>query len=162
MSRSFASLPLLVLIAASPALAGNVQPGEWEQTLTLEPSEGSPHGPMKQTVRSCITSADAAIFNDRDRWAQEMVSANPEAGCKIKETKQDGNAITAVLTCDGDLTLTVKQDFNGTEGSIDAQTAVGGVVQGRNLIRSKRISETCSPETIERWKAVNPGKTFTP
>lgn len=164
MSRSpIALLPLLVLVAASPALASDVKPGEWEQTLTVEAAnDPSGHGAMKQTVRSCITSQDAAIFNDRDRWAQAMVDANPQAGCKVKETKQDGNAVTAVLTCENELMLTVKQDFTGTAGSIDAQTAVSGVVQGRNLIESKRVSDTCSPEAIERWKAQNPGKTFEP
>jgi hypothetical protein len=117
---------------------------------------------MKQTVRSCITKQDAEIFNDPKRWAQEMVNANPQAGCKIQDTKQEGSATTAVLACEGDVTLTVKQDFSGTTGAIDAQTAVGGVVQGKNRIASKRVSETCSPETIEQWKSQNPGKTFAP
>lgn len=164
MSRSpIALLPLLALVAATPALAGEIQSGEWEQTLTVV-AEGAPpgHGPMKQTMRTCITSREAAIFSDRERWAQEMMNANPQAGCKLGETKQKGNAVTAVLTCPEDLTLTVTQDFSGTTGVIEAQSSVGGVVQSRNRIESRRVADTCSPETIERWKQQNPGKTFAP
>jgi hypothetical protein len=161
MSRSLLAVSLL-LAFATPATASTVEPGEWEQVVSIDAAEGGPHGAMKRTVRSCITSADATALGDKQRWADEMVRANPQAECKVKETKQEGNAITAVLTCANDVVLTVRQDFQGTSGTIVAETAVGGVSQGKNKIESKRISETCSPESIEQWKSQNPGKTFAP
>jgi len=163
MSRSLPALALLApLLAALPANAGGgVQPGEWEQAMTITAPE-MPGSPMQQTVRQCITSADAAVFADRDRWAKEMVSANPQAKCKIVETKQDGSAVSVVLACEGDVRLSVRQDFQGTTGTIDAESTVGGKLQSKNHIVSKKVSDTCSPAAIEQWKKQNPGKTFAP
>jgi len=161
MSRSLLAVSLLLAFAA-PATASTVEPGEWEQTVSIDASEGGPHGSMKRTVRSCITSQDASTLGDKQRWADEMVRANPQAECKVKETKQEGNAISAVLACKNDVILTVRQDFQGTTGKIVAETTMGGVTQGKNTIESKRISDACSPESIEQWKSMNPGKTFAP
>jgi len=150
------------LLAALPAHAqGKIEPGEWEQKMTIE-HPGMPGGPMEQVVRQCITSGDVAIFSDRDRWAKEMVSANPEAQCTIKESKQDGSALSVVLACKDDVTLKVRHDYRGATGVIDAETLVAGEPQGKNHIESRKVSATCSPESIEQWKRQNPGRTFAP
>jgi len=163
MTRSLPALALLApLLAALPAHAGGrIEPGEWEQQMTITAPE-MPGSPMQQTMRQCITSADAAIFSDRDRWAKEMVNANPQVKCKIEETKQDGSALSVVLACEGDVRLTVRHDFQGTTGTIDAESTVGGAFQSKNHIVSKKVADTCSPASIEQWKKQNPGKTFAP
>jgi len=160
---ALAALALLAPLFAVPAAraASPIEPGEWEQVMTIS-AEGSPHGPMQKTARACITSEDAAIFSDGKRWADQMVKANPEAKCRIADTKHEGSAMSVVLACEGDVRLTVRHDFQGKAGTIDAETAVGGVVKGTNHIVSKKVADTCSPETIEQWKHQNPGRTFAP
>ena len=161
MTRSSLALALVLLLAPAPAFAkGEVEAGEWEQVMTIT-APGQPT-PQQQTVRQCITSADAAIFTDHERWAQEMVSANPKASCKVESSKREGTAVSVVLACQEDVRLLVKQDFRGTTGTIDAETQVGGVTQNKNHIVSKKVSDTCSPDSIELWKRQNPGKTFEP
>lgn len=161
MTRAAFVLALVPLLAAAPAGAkGDLEPGEWEQVMTIT-APGQP-APTQQTVRQCITRADAAIFGDHERWAKEMVGANPKANCKVESTKREGSAVSVVLTCADDVRLLVRQDFRGTTGTIDAESQVGGVTQGKNHIVSKKVADTCSPETIELWKRQNPGKTFEP
>jgi hypothetical protein len=163
MTRSLPALALLApLLAALPAHAGaKVEPGEWEQEMTITAPE-MPSGPMRRTLRQCITSQDVAIFADRERWAQEMVKANPTAQCKVEETRQDGNAQSVVLACEGDVRLSVRHDFQGRTGTIDAESMVGGKLTSRNHIVSKKVADACSPESIELWKKQNPGRTFAP
>jgi hypothetical protein len=162
MIRLLFALSLLApLCAASPARAERkIESGEWEQVMTIT-SPKTPQ-PAQRTVRHCITSEDARIFVDPERWAQEMVKANPAANCKIEESKQEGKALSVVLACDGDMRLHVRHDFEGRNGTIEAESMVGGVSQGRNHIVSKKVADTCSPETIEQWKRQNPGRSFAP
>jgi hypothetical protein len=161
MTRSSFVLALVPLLAAAPAAAkGNIQPGEWEQVMTIT-APGQPT-PMQQTVRQCITSGDAAIFADHERWAKEMVSANPKGQCKVESSKQEGSAVSVTLSCEDGVRLLVRQDFQGTTGTIDAETQLGGVTHNKNHIVSKKVSDTCSPDAIELWKRQNPGKTFEP
>jgi hypothetical protein len=150
------------LLAVLPAHAqGKIEPGEWEQKMTIE-HPGMPGGPMEQVVRQCITSGDAAIFSDKDRWAQEMVSANPEAQCKIQSSKQEGTALSVTLACKDDVILKVRHDYKGETGVIDAETLIAGAPQGKNHIESRKVADACGPESIEQWKRQNPGKTFAP
>jgi hypothetical protein len=163
MSRPLAAVALLAALFAAPsALAQRkVEPGEWEQVMTITASQ-MPSGPMHQTIRQCITSREAEIFADRDRWAKEMMTVNPQAKCKLQESKQDGDALAVVLACEGDVQLRVRHEFHGTTGTIDAETLVGGVTQNKNHIESRKVADTCSPAAIEQWKRQNPGKTFAP
>ncbi|HSJ96330.1 MAG TPA: DUF3617 family protein [Myxococcota bacterium] len=162
MIRSLLALALLAPLFAAPAARAEarIETGEWEQVMTVTAPEMP--SASTQTVRHCITKEDASIFTDRDRWAQAMVKANPDAKCRIQETKQDGNALTVVLACEGDMRLDVRQEFQGTTGTIDAETRIGGATQGKTHIVSKRVADTCSQATIEQWKRQNPGRPFAP
>jgi hypothetical protein len=163
MTRSLPALVLLApLLAALPARAGAlVEPGEWEQEMTISAPEMQ-SGPMHRTVRQCITSDDVEIFADGERWAQEMVNANPQARCKVEETRHEGNMRSVVLACEGDVRLSVRHEFQGRTGTIDAESMVGGKLTSRNHIVSKKVADTCSPASIEQWKQQNPGRTFAP
>lgn len=164
MKRSLLVLALSAPLLAAPATsarAAGPQPGEWEQAMTIT-TAAAPGSPQQKTIRQCITSADAALASDPKRLANEMVNANPQKKCKVEEAKQEGNALTVVLACEGDVRLYARQDFQATTGTIDAEIQVGGVSQSSNHIVSKKLSDTCSSQTIELWKAQNPGKTFAP
>lgn len=163
MRRSLLALaPLAALLAAAPADAGpRIEPGEWEQTMTMDAGPGGP-GAQTQTQRACLTAQDIEIFTDRERWAQEMLHSNPQAQCKLQDTKEAGTTVTVTLACGGGMVLTVRHDFQPRSGTIVAETRVNGELQGSNRIESRKVADTCSPETIERWKQQNPGKTFAP
>jgi hypothetical protein len=162
MIRSLLVPTLLAPLFVAPAARAEtrIETGEWEQVMTVTGPEMP--SASTQTVRHCITKEDASIFTDRDRWAQAMVQANPDAKCRIQETKQDGNALSVALACEGDMRLDVRHDFQGTTGTIDAETRIGGASQGKTHIVSKRVADTCSPATIEQWKRQNPGRPFEP
>lgn len=167
MTRPLLACTALAVAALLTALPAHAQPkvasGEWEQTFTMSETDAPGHGGMKHTVRTCVTSEDVAIFTDHERWAAEVLKgADPQAKCTLRSSRQDGTAISAVLACAEDVVLTVRQDFQGKSGRIDAETRVGGVVQGSNRIESRWVSDTCTQETIERWKQQNPGRTFAP
>lgn len=159
-----AAFAAAALLAALPAHAQpKMASGEWEQTFTMSESDAPGHGGMKHTVRTCVTSEDVAIFSDHERWAAEILKgASPQAKCTLRSSKQDGSAMSVVLACTDDVVLTIRQDFQGKSGRIDAETRIGGVMQGTNRIDSRWVSDTCTQETIERWKQQNPGRTFAP
>lgn len=164
-SAPFAALAALAagLVAAPAHAQPQVEPGEWEQTMTLSESDAPGHGGMRQSIRTCITSEDAAILGDRERWAQEMAKgASPEAKCELRSSKQNGSAVSVVLACANDVVVTVRHDFRGRTGTIETETRAGGQLQGANRIESRKVADTCSPATIERWKQLNPGRTFNP
>jgi hypothetical protein len=155
----------LVALAAAPSHAEPiVEPGEWEQTVTLSGGEeGAGFEGMSSTLLVCITSEDAAILRDRERWARQMAKGgNPQAPCEVRSSKQDGNAFSVVLACGEDAEVTVRQELRGRTGTLVAETRVGGQLHSRSHIESRKVADACSPETLERWKQQNPGRTFAP
>ncbi|HEY8495141.1 MAG TPA: DUF3617 family protein [Myxococcota bacterium] len=154
-------VPLVCVLAALPAFAQNLEPGEWEQQMTMT-APGMSGEPVKQTMRHCITSADVALLADHERYAKQVADSNPHMSCKVASAKQDGAVLTVALACDGDMQLTMRHELRGKTGVIDAESRIGGELHSKNHIVSKKVSDTCSPETIERWKQQNPGKTFEP
>jgi hypothetical protein len=163
MTRFFVRAGFLVAaLAALPAHAqGRIEPGEWEQVMTMT-APGMPGGSMKRTMRQCMTSADVAIFSDRDQWAAVIADGAGEANCKLAEVEQKGTAMLVRLECEGDMQMTMRHDFQGTTGTIDAETFVGGTSMSTSHVESKRVAATCSDESIAQWKQQNPGKTFAP
>jgi hypothetical protein len=150
------------LLAASPARAqGKIEPGEWEQVMTMS-APGMPGGSMNRTMRTCFTSSDAVMYGDRDQWAETIAEGASEANCKLAAVEQAGSALVVRLECAGDMKMTMRHDFRGATGTIDAETFVGGESMGKSHVESKRVADTCSEATIAQWKEQNPGKPFVP
>lgn len=159
----------LLLVAVSAALLaaptaraqGKIEPGEWEQVMTMN-APGMPGGVMTRTTRQCFTSGDVAIYADKEQWAKTIADGAGEANCKLAKVEQEGTALVARLECAGDMKMTMRHDFRGTTGTIDAETFIGGDSKGKSRVEAKRIAETCSDETIAQWKQQNPGRSFAP
>lgn len=159
---ALAVLPVTALLAASNARAqGKLEPGEWEQVMTMS-APGMPGGSMNRTMRTCFTTSDAVMYSDRDQWAETIAEGASEANCRLAAVEQEGSAVVVRLECAGDMTMTMRHDFRGTTGTIDAETFVGGESMGKSHVESKRVAATCSEATIAQWKEQNPGKTFVP
>ncbi len=163
MTRPFVLVAVLAVLLAAPAARGQgkIEPGEWEQVMTMS-APGMPGGSMNRTMRTCFTSGDAAMYGDRDQWAKTIAAGAGDANCTLATVEQDGTALVVRLECAGDMKMTMRHDFRGTTGTIDAETFVGGETMGKSHVESKRVADTCSDETISQWKEQNPGKAFIP
>ena len=69
------TLAFLAALAAFPAAAQQMQPGEWEFTSTMtSPAMPNPH---TMTFRNCVRKEDA---DDPTRW---MGKQNQKSDCKV-------------------------------------------------------------------------------
>lgn len=163
MTRSLVCAGFLVAaLTALPVHAqGKIEPGEWEQVMTMT-APGMPGGSMKRTMRQCMTSADVAIFGDREQWAQAIAEGTGESNCQLIKVEQDGDAMVVRLACKDDMRMMMRHEFHGTTGTIDAETFVGDTLMSTSHVESKRVAATCSDESIAQWKQQNPGKPFVP
>jgi hypothetical protein len=162
MTRSLALLafPLLVL---APAVAGaqpKLQPGEWE--LQIEVQMPGMAAPVKRTGRECYTREDSAIYADPKRWAQDMVDSTPGQECSASDIQSQGTMVSMIIQCKSGGRMKLVQDFRGKTGTMTSQMLPEGADPGPvNTIQLSHVSDTCSPETIERWKR-RTGKEFKP
>ena len=163
MTRPIFLVALLAALLAAPTARakGKIEPGEWEQVMTMT-APGMPGGSMTRTMRQCFTSGDVAIYADKDQWAKTIAEGAGEANCTLAKVEQDGTALVVRLECAGDMKMTMRHDFRGTTGTIDAETFNGDQPVSKSHVEAKRIAETCSDETIAQWKQRNPGKPFVP
>lgn len=163
MNRVVTVVALLTVLLAAPSsdAQGKIEPGEWEQVMTVT-APGMPGGSVTRTMRQCFTSADVAIFGDREQWAKAIEKDAADADCKLAKVEQDGTAMVVHLACAADTRMQMRHDFQGTTGTIDTETFSEGVSMGKSHVESKRIAATCSEESIAQWKQLNPGRTFAP
>lgn len=163
MTRPFLLVAVSAALLAAPAARaqGKIEPGEWEQVMTMT-APGMPGGSMTRTMRQCFTSSDVAIYADKDLWAKTIADGAGEANCTLAKAEQEGTALVVRLECAGDMKMTMRHDFRGTTGTIDAETFQGDDPMSKSHVESKRVAATCSDETIEQWKQQNPGKPFVP
>jgi hypothetical protein len=83
------SLVCLILIATcAPALAQEMEPGQWEFTTTMS-MPGMPQ-PQTMTNARCITKADS----DPSRWADKQ-----QGDCKVSPSKKSGGTYTWEVSC---------------------------------------------------------------
>lgn len=161
-SAHFVSIAACVALAATTALAQPVlEPGEWE-SKTKTHVAGLESGPLEDTRMSCYTSADRKLWSDKDAWAADMTSATGE-GCKAQDVKLEGTALSMTITCPGNRRVELRHDFRGTTGTMDTKSSDGDPKNTTTShIEMRRVAERCSEESIEQWKAWNPGKEFVP
>lgn len=157
----FVAILTAVLPAPTALGEGKIAPGEWEQVMTMT-APGMPGGSMTRTTRQCFTSGDVAIYADKDQWAKAIADGAGEAKCTLAKVERQGTALVVRLECADDLRMTMRHDFRGTTGTIDAETFRGDQSMSTSHVESKRIAETCSDESIAQWKQRNPGKSFAP
>jgi len=157
-------LAVLASILSIPSLAAaqpKLEPGEWESKSTTTIA-GLQSGPIERTMTSCYTSGDQKIFGDKDAWAADMTKATGD-GCKSQDVKLEGTALSMTIVCPENRRVELRHDFRGTTGSMDTKSSDGNPNNTTTShIEMRRIAEKCSEESIEQWKAWNPGKDFVP
>jgi hypothetical protein len=149
------------LLGSLPAFAqGVVEPGEWKRKTTTE-VPGMYTGPLESEGLDCYTSGDRKIYADLKLWAAEMAAAQG-GGCKAESPKAEGTALSVTLVCDEGKRYELRHDFHGAKATMDTQAWDGQEKGAKSHVELERVAEKCSPETIEQWKAWNPGKKYEP
>ena len=98
------------LLAAAPALALDIQPGLWQDTLSGEVN-GKPIAGKVTT--NCITPAQAKDVVEHAQAGLQKAIKGQAQKCSRLDIHHDGNVITFAMTCG-----------NAEEGSVDATTVI--------------------------------------
>jgi hypothetical protein len=157
-----------VLLALIPAMlpattfaATKIQPGLWDNTVTVNLGEGMPQIPpavreqMKQmgmqipgveptTHQTCITPEQAA------RETIPNIS-DEESGCKVAEQKREGDRFTANIVCDGRMKGqgTMTTTLNSSKSYTGKMAFKGTSAEGMPL--------NMSSEAVGTWKSADCG-----
>ena len=81
---------LLLIGLCSPALAQQMEPGEWQFTTTMS----SPMMPQPQVMNHsrCVTKEDS----DPSKWADKQQA---KSDCKVSPSKQSGGTYSWTVSC---------------------------------------------------------------
>ncbi len=124
--------------AASAADHPNLQPGNWETTMTMEMA-GMPPRPM--TTTHCI-KADEVKDNQS---IAERIQANPRSKCKVSDVKFEGDKLSYSFACDSGASGSAELTFGGTtyEGvtKISVPGHGGGPMTMTQRFKSKRVGD---------------------
>ena len=124
----------LVLLAATPALAQVMEPGEWEFQIVIT-APGMPK-PQPLAYRHCVTKEQA---NDPLRWG-----GNPSqpTDCQVTTLKKGPGTSSWKMSCPGTgMTGTGSARFG--RGSMESETQVGG---GNSIdLRTKTTGRRLGP-----------------
>lgn len=128
---------LCVAAACAPALAAQLEPGEWEFTSTST-SRLFPR-PQTHSFKRCITKEDAA---DPDRW---MAKPGQQGDCKLTPGKKTADTYSWEMECP-------KANMRGTgsarmsRGAMEGETHMTGEIQGQKFeLRTKVTGRRLGP-----------------
>lgn len=152
---------MLATIPAATFAATKIQPGLWDNTVTVNLGEGMPQIPpavreqMKQmgmqipgiepvTHQTCITPEQAA------RETIPNIS-DAESGCKVAGQKREGDRFTADVVCDGRMKGkgTVTTTLSGSKSYTGKMVFSGTSAEGMPL--------NMSSEAVGTWKSADCG-----
>ena len=129
--------PLVLAAAFTPALAQELDPGEWEFTSTSTSQLFA--GPQTASFRRCIRKEEAA---NPDSW---MGKPDPTGDCKLTPLKKAGDTYTWDMECP-------KANMRGSgiarmsRTTMEGETHMTGEVQGRKFdLRTKVTGKRLGP-----------------
>ena len=114
---------LAACLAFPVAAAADIEPGNWELTVTTQMSgQDKPVGPLKRT--QCLTNADA---QDPSR----VLGAG--GTCQFSNQRESGGSYSFDVACSGALPMSgkgsIRYDSNAFQGDLDLGTAAGFKMQ---------------------------------
>ena len=131
------TLAATVAILCVPALAAELEPGEWE--FTSVSTSGLFPKPQQASFRRCIRKEEAA---NPDRW---MATPDPQGDCRLTPLKKDADSYTWSMECP-------KANMRGTgsarmsRATMEGETNMTGEVQGRKFeLRTKVTGKRLGP-----------------
>ena len=128
---------LMLFAMCVPALAQEMEPGEWEFT-SVSTSRLFP-GPQNASFRRCIRKEEAA---NPDKW---MSQPDPQGDCKLTPMAKSADSYTWAMECP-------KANMRGTGSArmsgatMEGETQMTGEVQGRKFeLRTKVAGRRLGP-----------------
>ncbi|WP_353980604.1 DUF3617 domain-containing protein [Salinicola endophyticus] len=82
-------------MTTAPVWAGDIEPGQWKTTTTLQGDKLPPGMPRERTDTECFTAEEA-----RDLEAAVRQNFTSE-GCEVVQTSRDGDTISYHFSCQG-------------------------------------------------------------
>jgi hypothetical protein len=131
------NLAAVLALASLPALAAEIEPGEWE--FTSVSTSGLFPKPETATFRRCIRKEEAA---NPDRW---MAQPDPKGDCKLTPVAKSADTYAWAMECP-------KANMRGTGNAklssarMEGETYMTGEVQGRKFeLRTKVTGRRLGP-----------------
>jgi hypothetical protein len=130
-------ITLIVALGCAPALAVELEPGEWEFTSTST-SRLFP-GPQTASFKRCIKKEEA---QNPDKW---MAEPSQQGDCKVTPGKKTADTYTWVMECPS-----AKMRGTGSarmsRASMEGETHMTGEVQGQKFeLRTKVTGKRLGP-----------------
>lgn len=135
MKRLF--LALLCCLAPQPAIAAQIEPGEWEFT-SISTSRLLP-GPQKASFKRCIRKEEA---ENPDKW---MAEPSQQGDCKVIPGKKSADTYTWTMHCPhGNIRGTGSARLSSA--SMEGETNMTGELQGQKFeIRTRVTGKRLGP-----------------
>ena len=128
----------LIVFFATAAAAADVQPGNWEMTVTLS-VEGMPGAMAPVTQTRCLTAEEA-------RDPSKLVG---NAGCEFTNKTDNGSEMTFDVACGGQVPMrgkgAVRYSAQNASGTLELAAETGGQkFMTRSQLSARRLGD-CKP-----------------
>ncbi len=130
MRRSAAAFLLAPLLAASPAAQADLQPGNWE--LTVSATLAGVGAMPAQTRTQCLRAEDA-----RD---PSRVFGGAGAGCTFSNQRDTGSDFSFDVSCTGAVPVSGSGRMHYSADTLDADMQLGGDANGTKFSTSSHVS----------------------
>ena len=125
----------LIALFATSAAAGDVQPGNWEMTVTMS-VDGMPGAMAPVTQTRCLTAEDA-------RDPSRLVG---NAGCEFSNKKDNGSEMSFDVACRGQVPMqgkgVVRYSAQNVSGSLElGAESSGQKIMTRSQLTARRIGD---------------------
>ena len=120
---------LLLLVLSGGALAADIEPGNWEMTVTTS-VDGMPGGmePIVQT--RCLTREEA-------RDPGRLVGAG--AGCEFSNRRDTGSQLSFDVSCSGQVPMRGSGVVRYTSQTVDASLELSADAGGQKIMTRSRV-----------------------
>ena len=122
-------LKFLIALFATAAAAADVQPGNWEMTVTLS-IDGAPGAMAPVTQTRCLTEADA-------RDPSRLVG---NAGCEFTNKRDSGSELSFDVACGGQLPMRGKGVVHYSARNLDASLELSAEGGGQKLVTRSQLT----------------------
>ena len=127
-----ARLLLLIACLAPLAAAADIEPGNWQMSVTSS-FEGMPGqiGPVTQT--RCFTAEDV-------RDPHRVLESAATSGCEFSNRRDTGAEFTFDLKCSGQIPMSGSGRVAYTRTTLEAEMSLTGTAAGQKFATRSRVS----------------------
>jgi len=121
----------LLLLVTTSAVAADIQPGNWEMTVTLSVA-GTPAGAIAPVTQTrCLTQEDA-------RDPSKLIGAG--AGCEFTNKRDTGSELSFDVACTGQVPMRGKGVVQYSAQNVSGTLDLTAEAQGQKLQTSSKLT----------------------